>query len=726
MTGASASVQSKSTRPAAGTSAAPIAATPPREAARLAALREFGILDTPPDREFDDLAQLASRLLRTPIALVTFVDADRQWFKASVGVDVQQTPRDVSFCAHAIGQDGVFVVEDAARDPRFAANALVTGKPGIRFYAGAPILTDDGHAIGSLCVIDREPRTLDAEGRSLLALLARQAFALVERHYAVGCMSTALANNEELQASVELEHERLGYALDAAGLGWWEWLVPVDTITVGGHFESLFGIEPGGFDGTSDGLVALVHPEDRERIRSAAEEVLAGAPMLDVELRVQQPDGSVRWLAAKGRLTRSSTGKPLKLNGTVHDVTDERRTQEALRESEAMLRAFLDHAPVSMNVRTPDGRYRMVNREFERLFGVSASEAVGRLAVEVLPGWIDARAYQGQTGAVVASGEALRTTHRVRNARGELLDLLTTRFPILGTDGALHAIGTVGVDVGALEDTRRQLAELNANLERRVDERTRELAVTSEELEAFSYAAAHELRAPLRAIVGFCALLMEKDGQDLPPDAASHARRIQVNANRMATLIEKLLDFGRTSRSRVEKRCFDCAGLVRECIADIAPDHAGRGVDLVIDASVDCWADRALLKQVFVNLIGNAFKFTRREKHPRIEIRAETHDGQFVCHVADNGVGFGGLRAERLFQAFHRLHPPNEFEGSGLGLAIAHRIVQLHGGRIWAESAPPGGAAFHFSLPMDATGPRTPMDERTEPLGEPGPGKTPR
>lgn len=721
MTGASASVQPQPTRPAGG-----IAAAPPRETARLAALRQFGILDTPPDREFDDLVRLASRLLRTPIALVSFVDGDRQWFKASVGIDVQQTPRDVSFCAHAIGHDDVFVVEDAARDPRFAANPLVAGKPGIRFYAGAQIRTDEGHALGSLCVIDREPRTLDAEGRSVLALLARQAFALVERHYAVGCMSKALASNEELQASVELEHERLGYALDAAGLGWWEWLVPVDTITFGGHFERLFGVEPGGFDGTSDGLVALVHPDDRERVRSAAEEVLAGAPMLDVELRVQQPDGAVRWLAAKGRLTRSSTGKPLKLNGTVHDVTEERRTQEALRESEAMLRAFLDHAPVSMNVRTPDGRYRMVNREFERLFGVSESEALGKLAVEVLPGWIDALAYQGQTGAVVASGEAVRTTHRVRNARGEVVDLLTTRFPILGTDGALRAIGTVGVDVGALEETRRQLAELNANLERRVDERTRELAVASEELEAFSYAAAHELRAPLRAIVGFCALLMEKDGQDLPPDAASHARRIQVNANRMATLIEKLLDFGRTSRSRVEKRCFDCAGLVRECVADIAPDHADRGVDLVIDAPVECWADRALLKQVFVNLIGNAFKFSRREKRPRIEIRAETRDGQFVCSVADNGVGFDSSRGERLFQAFHRLHPSNEFEGSGLGLAIAHRIVQLHGGRMWAKSAPPGGATFHFCFPLDAGRECPAMSERTQPLDEPVPRKTSR
>lgn len=127
-----------------------------------------------------------------------------------------------------------------------------------------------------------------------------------------------------------------------------------------------------------------------------------------------------------------------------------------------------------------------------------------------------------------------------------------------------------------------------------------------------------------------------------------------------------------------------------------------------------------------MNLIGNAFKVARREKHPRIEIRAGTGDGQFVCHVTDNGVGFDGSRADRLFQAFHRLHTANEFEGSGLGLAIAHRIVQLHGGRMWAESAPSGGAAFHFSLPLDVSGECAPTHERTEPLDDPGPRKAPR
>lgn len=162
----------------------PAAEKPVNEQDRLKALRAYAILDTPADKHFNDLVEVASYICETPIAMVSLVDADRQWFKAKVGVEVQQTSRDVAFCAHAILQDELLEVPDATRDPRFADSALVTGDPGIRFYAGVPLITSDNFALGTLCVVDRQPRALNEAQREALEALARQVVAMIETHRA--------------------------------------------------------------------------------------------------------------------------------------------------------------------------------------------------------------------------------------------------------------------------------------------------------------------------------------------------------------------------------------------------------------------------------------------------------------------------------------------------------------------------------------------------------------
>lgn len=176
----------------------PSAPTPPGEAARLAALAEYGVLDTTGDRAFDDLVQLASRVCRAPISLVTLIDATRQWILGRKGLELEETTREVAFCSHAILETEPLVVTDARRDPRFAGNPLVTGAPFIRFYAGAPLLTRSGQALGSLCVIDREPRRLDPDQLATLEALARQAVALLELRRVARALAEALATSRAL------------------------------------------------------------------------------------------------------------------------------------------------------------------------------------------------------------------------------------------------------------------------------------------------------------------------------------------------------------------------------------------------------------------------------------------------------------------------------------------------------------------------------------------------
>jgi GAF domain-containing protein len=178
-----------------------IAPLPSDEPARLAALRDYDVLDSPPEKAFDDLTQLASYICQAPVALMTLLDADRQWFKSRIGFEQPETSRDVAFCSHAILQDDLFVVPDAQADPRFADNPLVTQQPHVRFYAGAPLATPSGHAIGTLCVLDEKPRSLTPEQQNALRTLSRQAVSQLE-------LRRALVRERAYQCELRAEQER--------------------------------------------------------------------------------------------------------------------------------------------------------------------------------------------------------------------------------------------------------------------------------------------------------------------------------------------------------------------------------------------------------------------------------------------------------------------------------------------------------------------------------------
>lgn len=179
------------------------------EAARVAALNRYAILDTEPEQSFDELVILAAHICKTPIAMLSLVDEHRQWFKSKVGVQIQETPREVSFCSHAIQQDDLFIVSDTHRDPRFRDNALVAGEPHIRFYAGAPLVNEDGFALGTLCVVDREPRELDEDQKSALLALRRLALAQIELRLNLRLLKDALNDRTREEHARELELKRL-------------------------------------------------------------------------------------------------------------------------------------------------------------------------------------------------------------------------------------------------------------------------------------------------------------------------------------------------------------------------------------------------------------------------------------------------------------------------------------------------------------------------------------
>jgi signal transduction histidine kinase len=249
-----------------------------------------------------------------------------------------------------------------------------------------------------------------------------------------------------------------------------------------------------------------------------------------------------------------------------------------------------------------------------------------------------------------------------------------------------------------LSSSKEQVLRLNAELERRVRERTAQLEYTNAELEAFCYSVSHDLRAPLRSIDGFSQALIEDFPRDVPAEAQRYLERIRASTQRMAQLIEDLLNLSRVSRSELQLQRIDVGEIAQQVLGELRQREPGRQVEATVWEGMEARGDARLVRAALENLIGNAWKFTAKSDSPKIEVGALANGERATYFVRDNGAGFDMAYADKLFGAFQRLHSPQEFAGTGIGLATVQRIVNRHGGRVWADAKPGKGAVFFFTL----------------------------
>lgn|GEM_PF-825050 len=430
-----------------------------------------------------------------------------------------------------------------------------------------------------------------------------------------------------------------------------------------------------------------------------AERALGGERIAARERCRRPDDGSLCDLEVALIPKCDSAGQPDGIVALILDVTARTRIEEKLQLANRALDASLNAIVIT---RSAAEGYRIVyvNPAFERITGYTAAEVIGRNP-RFLHG--EERDQPGLDRLRSALRENEEATVLVRNYRKDGTPFWSELrvAPVRDAAGTVtHYVG-ISADVTDRVEAQQRLQELAAELERRVEERTSELRAAMRELESFSYTVSHDLRAPLRAIAGFTHLLREHSGAMLGGEGLRLVDRIEANAMHMAALIDGLLALAQHSRRPLDKKPIDVGSLVGEVLGSLRQELQALDAEVVVAELPACHADPVLLRQVFANLLSNAMKYSAMRKPPRIEIGAREERGETVYWVRDNGVGFDMRYAQRMFRPFERMHSASEFPGIGIGLSIVRRIVERHGGRIWAESAPGEGATFSFTLGPD-------------------------
>jgi len=667
---------------------------PDNEAARLSKLAEYDIVDTAVESAFDTLTTLTAELLGVPIALISIIDSDRQWFKSRYGLDAPSTPRDISFCGHVVADERALIVPDAFADPRFADNPLSVGEPRVRFYAGMPLRTPDGFVLGTLCAIDHAPRTLTDAQRRTLNMLAEQVVALLELR-----RGTRLLNEQQAQLGSYARYFESSSDLFSTADSSLHFcnLNQAWTRTLGWSLEEL----------RAHPFLHFVHPDDLEATKREAGRLLSEASsVVNFQNRYQHKHGHwvpLSWTAFVADGTFFSTARDLTAEREVTAAV--RARDEELARSEARLRAVFEGMAEGVVSQDASGEILACNPSAEVILGLSRDQMCGRTSID--PRW---RAIHedgsGFPGEIHPAMVALRTGKRqvdvpmgVHKPDGQLTWISVNAIPIHVTEA--------GVAQGVI-CTFRDVTEQRAATQRLERLSRQERLVTTGTLAA---GVGHEINNPLSYVLSN----LEYSIEEVTALAGGSP------SGRLRELVENLTD-ARSGAERIRKIVRGLSALARDdappvptdlhSMVDVASNMAmhelRQRATLQVELPHDLppvMADESRVTQVLVNLLVNAAQaFSSADPSTnRVTVDATLSGDMVSVCVRDNGHGIAPEVLPRIFDPFFTTKAVGK--GTGLGLSISHSIVTALGGELSCDSTVGVGSTFTVRLPIAARAP---------------------
>lgn len=635
--------------------------TPSNESSRLAALLRFELLDTPAEAMFDNITALAAQICETPIALISLVDAERQWFKSRQGLDARETPRELAFCAHAINGETLFEVENALLDPRFRDNPLVTGAPDIRFYAGMPLADSEGHNLGTLCVIDRQPRQLSVQQKGALKLLAQQAINLVELRLQTRQQQEQAALHKAILSSV-------GTAVlitDMAGV--------IRQASPG--VLPLLGYEVDALVGQSLGLVL---PDEERQLQPdpVRPSFNCGSEQASLhELRARHRKGQ--------RIPVLFSLAPIAMDGSAQMgylciLNDLSYREEALQR----LQHIAEQLPgvVYQFQLYSDGRscFPYASEGLRDVYGLQPEEV--REDASSVFARIHPDDLLAVTASIQTSAEHLSVWHR------------EYRF--------LHPIkGLIWLEGRAMPQPRADDSILWHGFITDITQRKHLEQMKNE----FVSTVSHELRTPLTSIAGSLGLINGEALGPVPNAMREMLSIAQSNSQRLRQLIDDLLDMDKLLAGKMSfiPQQLDIDSFLAECVTSHQGFARQHDVQLTYTGGpvAQITADPMRLQQVLSNLLSNALKFSPAGS--QVLLSAQALGGQIRILVVDQGPGVPAEFVDRLFEKFSQADASDRRQkgGTGLGLAISKELMERMGGCIGFYPRPGGGSVFWVELP---------------------------
>lgn len=659
---------------------------PFNEAKRIKALLDCDILDSEAESSFDQITQLAAQLFDVPVCLISLVDSERQWFKSRFGLEVTETPRDISFCGHVVEAEKTMVVSDADKDERFNDNPLVTGDLGLKFYAGAPVVGDKGYVFGTLCLIDFKTRDFSEDQVKLLNCLARQTSELIRLHVANSKMKTLLKENRDIEKItnagawyIDLKNEELFWSEGVYDI----YKIPSGTPT--NRIEAM----------------SYYAEHEQERIKKCVDDCIKLYKPFDEEFEFVDAEGVHKWVRAHGEPVLSAGGELIRVAGAFQDITVLKRREVALQRMTSVLKESNNRLGIaldSIEMGVWDWNLKENTLTWDvRMFKIFGEQPNNNMTGNLI--WQKAlhpddheRIHESFELCIGSKKKDYRENLRIVLPNGEVRNLVMVAKILYDDDN--EAVRAVGVNWDVTEEVQRSEELSN---QRKMTHHNAKLAAIGE----LAAGVAHEINNPLTIINGFIGLL----GKNLETGKWDKARmldvvkKIEISTERIAKIVKGLRNFSRVDKEMVSH--FDIVETIDETISMLLGIYHKEGVQIEFDfdrtQKVMIQGNQGKLQQVLINLISNAKDATEGQEARQVDVRLDRLAGRIRLQVHDNGPGIAKDLRERVFEPFFTTKDVNK--GTGIGLSLVHSIVSEHKGLIRIEDSDESGATFTVELP---------------------------